>query len=224
MTYVYDPSTDSWSTMASIPVPVEFYASAVIDIKIYIIGGGTTISGDGNALNLVQIFDPSKNQWTYGTPIPTGVFAPGSCATTGLSAPERIYVVGGSLAYSAPIYFDASAATETNLTQVYDPATGIWSYATPLPFNNSYLLLENVGDNLYELGGTPGQNIGRVTVEKYIPSGYSPPTPSPSPTLSPTSSPPIPELSWLAILPLLLSMFSVAVVLRYRNQVKKIYE
>ena len=36
------------------------------------------------------------------------------------------------------------------------------------------------------------------------------PTPSPSPT-------PIPELSWLVILPMLLSMFAVAVVLRHRK-------
>lgn len=42
---------------------------------------------------------------------------------------------------------------------------------------------------------------------------------TPTATSSPTPS--IPELSWLAIIPLLLSMFSVAVILRHRKPVKK---
>ena len=46
---------------------------------------------------------------------------------------------------------------------------------------------------------------------------------SPGPTVPSSSpTPPVPELSWLVILPLLLSMFSVAVLLRHRNQVKKL--
>lgn len=37
----------------------------------------------------------------------------------------------------------------------------------------------------------------------------------------PTSTPYVPELSWLAVLPLLLSLFSVAVMVRHRKRVKK---
>ena len=39
---------------------------------------------------------------------------------------------------------------------------------------------------------------------------------------SPTPTPTVPELSWLAIVPLLLSLLSVAVVIRHRKQVKKL--
>lgn len=42
-------------------------------------------------------------------------------------------------------------------------------------------------------------------------------SPNPTSTITPTSTPTIPELSWLMIVPLLLSMFSVTVVLRYRK-------
>jgi len=47
----------------------------------------------------------------------------------------------------------------------------------------------------------------------------STPTPTPTPTATPisTSTPTVPELSWLVIVPLLLSVFSVAVVLRHRK-------
>jgi hypothetical protein len=60
----------------------------------------------------------------------------------------------------------------------------------------------------------------------------SEPTPTPTTTASPTPSviatlpasptPTVPELSWLLTLPLLLSVFSVAVVLRHRKQVNNI--
>jgi len=42
-------------------------------------------------------------------------------------------------------------------------------------------------------------------------------TSSTSPTPSPTPTPSVPELSWLAIVPLLLSLISVAVVMRHRK-------
>ena len=43
------------------------------------------------------------------------------------------------------------------------------------------------------------------------------PTPNQSTSLSPSPSPTVPELSWLVIVPLLLSIFSVAVILRHRK-------
>ena len=41
---VYHPVTDTWSTKTSIPTPVSAYASAVVDEKIYVIGGLYTCS------------------------------------------------------------------------------------------------------------------------------------------------------------------------------------
>ncbi len=40
--------------------------------------------------------------------------------------------------------------------------------------------------------------------------------------LTPTPSPSVPELSWMVILPLILSIFSVAVIVRHRKQVKEL--
>ena len=212
-TYVYDPAADSWSTMAPIPVPVAYYASAVINNKIYIIGGGTGNTGLNNATNLVQIFDPSTNQWTESTPIPTGVFAAGSCTTTGLLAPERIYVVAGSLTYDwggSATY--STAETETSLNQVYNPAAGNWSSAAPLPYNNSYFSLLNVDDALYAVGGFDSNDFNIVTVEKYIPAGYTAASTSPTPT--------VPEFSTLG-LPLLLVTVSAIATTKLTTQVKK---
>jgi hypothetical protein len=43
------------------------------------------------------------------------------------------------------------------------------------------------------------------------------PSPSSSPSITPSPSPTVPEQSWLTILPLLLFVFSVAVILMYRK-------
>ena len=75
----------------------------------------------------------------------------------------------------------------------------------------------------------PNSNVPMTIM--LLPSSYVSPTLSPTqtpilspslpPSETPTSTPAVPELSCLVILPLLLSVFSVAAVFRHRNQVKK---
>jgi len=177
--YVYDPATDSWSQLAPIPIPVAGYASAVLDNKIYIIGGGTATTMVENATNIVQIYDPKKNQWTNGTPMPTGVYLAGACSTSGLYAPKRIYVVGGNLRYNfGGVLASYLCWTGSNLTQVYAPASGNWSTGAFLPISQLRSSLVNVNDTLYVVGGAS------QACWKYIPVGYSEtpiPTPEPLP-------------------------------------------
>ena len=198
---VYDPATDSWSKMASVPTPVMGYASAVLDDKIYIIGGGTSTPISQNATTQVQIFDPKMNQWTNGTSIPNGVCYAGACSTTGLLAPKRIYVIGGLLNYGGRYL-----GTASEINQVYDPETGAWSFAASIPNVRWFFSLVNVDDALYALGGTNGSVQSRNLIpereaiaatkvqanEKYLPMGYvASPSPTPTPSLSPSPTPSI---------------------------------
>jgi N-acetylneuraminic acid mutarotase len=211
--YVYDPATDAWSEMASIPTPVTGYAAAVSDNKIYIISGGTLESAYmGNTTDVVQVFDPKTNQWTNGAPIPTGVYAAGACSTSGYFAPKRIYVVGGQVDFSPGGTSADLVDYGINLTQVYDPETETWSSAASIPDIRWGLSLVNVMDALYAVGGVNGtvqvyvsadlsdweaakQLMSTIRVQatcKYIPIGYDGPllpTASPSPTASPTAEP-----------------------------------
>ena len=61
----------------------------------------------------------------------------------------------------------------------------------------------------------------KFLVEKSTPTLTSEPSPSQTPTAMPTSkpitSPTVPELSWLAIVPLLLSVFAVAILVMHRK-------
>lgn len=234
--YVYDTASDSWLTATPIPTPVEGYASAVLDGKIYIIGGGTSAQSAQAATSVVQIFDPESNQWSVGTPLPYGVEGGAACATSGLSAPERIYVVGGNLGYGG---WDP-ALEGTTYNQIYDPTTRSWSMGASLPEPRYSCTLINVNDSLFAIGGVNGTggSVGSLAervvldIDKYSPTGYatslstpspsitstpSSSTPTASPTPSPSPSPSVPEFSWLVIVPLLLSIVSVAVILKHRK-------
>ncbi len=165
--YVYAPTNDSWSTMAPIPVPVEGYASAVLDGKIYVIGGGTQTSTPIDASDPVQIFDPETNRWSNGTSIPVGVSGADACTTSGFLAPKRIYVVGGTTTVSGGwLSMDFEDYYKTDLNQVYDPETGNWSTAASIPDKRWSLSLVNVNDLLYVVGGQNGSDEGITWTER----------------------------------------------------------
>jgi N-acetylneuraminic acid mutarotase len=170
---VYDPETDTWTQMAPIPTAVMGYASAVFEEKIYIISGGNESGPDYKPTNLVQIFDTEKNQWTKGTPIPTGVCSSRAGITTGLSAPKRIYVIGGTTDY----YPRWATYNVVNLTQTYDPETDTWTTGSPMLTPRSGFGIAVVNDEIYAIGGVKEEDY-LVVNEKYTPAGYIPEFPS----------------------------------------------
>jgi N-acetylneuraminic acid mutarotase len=171
-TEVYDPQTDSWITENPIPNAVSNYASAVIDNKIYVIGGS-------NITHLVtynQVYDPELNTWTEAKLIPTAVRYAGVAATTGDYAPKRIYVIGGDT---------REFPYGVNLTQIYEPEKDIWIYGTPMLTSRDRLATDVVNDLLYAIGGRNGYSSTDylATNEMYTPTGYIPEFPSWTPLL-----------------------------------------
>ncbi len=173
---VYDPATNSWTTASPIPTPVYYYASAVLDEKIYIIGG----NDENGGTNLNQIYDPAKDTWASGTPTPSGTNLDAAAATTGVLAPKRIYVFGNQ----------GDADPRSNQNWGYDPATRAWTSATPMPTGRAALTAATVNDTIYAIGGFGSQGTIYKTCEQYIPIGYAEglESPSQSPLSSPTPS------------------------------------
>jgi len=171
---VYDPATDSWTTKQPTPFAVTRGASAVVDSKIYIMGG---LFNSSNPLNAVanQIYNTENDTWSLGASLPTPMWFTAAGATAGMMAPKRIYVMGGGF-------------TEiTNVVNVYDPELDTWSSGVPLPTNRSCHAVAVVNDVLYAIGGysdyygpepltspqTPGiEWIMTNVVEAYTPFGY----------------------------------------------------
>jgi len=171
--YVYDPANDSWTTKAPIPTGVGGYASAVVDNKIYVIGGRSIMYYSGTDLiyNLTQIYDPETDTWSYGASIPVPVYGAGAGATTSVLAPKRIYVLGGDTSPGPNLGY-------TNLTQVYDPETDVWTTGTPMLAPRYGVSVAVVNDTLYAIGGYNDDPDQVAENEQYIPLGYIPEFPS----------------------------------------------
>ena len=66
---VYDPSTDKWTSLPPMPTPRTDLSLAVIDSKVYAVGG---CGGDGavqnakscDPLSSVEVYSPSTQAWT----------------------------------------------------------------------------------------------------------------------------------------------------------------
>jgi hypothetical protein len=164
VTEVYDPATDTWTTKASIPNAVCYYASGVVGNKIYVVSE-----------NLTQIYDPETDSWSFGAPPLYPVDMAGGAATTGDMAPERIYVIGGR-----------EGGLEVPYTQVYNPMDDSWSLGASMLTPRYDFAVAVVNDQIYTMGGLTGAFV--VTEQKnqneqYTPIGYIPEFPSWTPLL-----------------------------------------
>lgn len=187
---VYDPATDSWSTKTPIPTAICFYASAVFEDKIYVLGGQSAI-----AENLNQIFDSTTDTWTLGMSLPKGLYYAAVAVTTGVNAPKRIYLIGGT-----------GAGVPDGINQAYDPVTDSWTVGSSMPTSRINLAVAIVNDTLYAVGGYYWPTIGPTAPcamnEQYTPMGYKTNSATPPPTNSPelSPSPSIPEFPSFLIL------------------------
>ncbi|MEJ2240594.1 MAG: kelch repeat-containing protein, partial [Candidatus Bathyarchaeota archaeon] len=159
---VYDPETDKWTTREPIPNSVNYHTSAVVDKKIYVMGGAVNV-------NLNQIYDVETDTWSSGAPLPIGVDSAATGVITGTNASNRIYVIGGKQNLDA-----------VKLNQVYDPETDTWTSGKPMPTARYGLGVAVIDDTLYAIGGREGWISWPISAanEKYTPAGYIPEFPS----------------------------------------------
>ena len=134
---VYDPANDTWLTKASVPTAVSSYASAVVNNKIYVITS-----------NLNQIYDAENDSWSLGAPAPLPAILGSAGATTGVNAPERVYVFGADA--NLPYW---QLTTRKFVTQSYDPKNDSWTICASMPIERYGAGIAVVDDLLYVIGG-----------------------------------------------------------------------
>jgi N-acetylneuraminic acid mutarotase len=202
---VYDPVADSWVAKEPMLYPVVGFASAVVNGKIHVIGGQNEFH-DALNIDFNQIYDPVSDSWSLGAPLPTVVLNAAAGATTGMLAPKRIYVIGGTL---------GGGLMGTDIVQVYNPEIDDWSFGSSMPTARAWLSVAVVNDLLYAIGGSPGLMLSFLTTnEMYMPIGYGTPDPSlpsPPPNASTAPSPTQPPQLEDAF-PILLVLFGVAIL------------
>jgi N-acetylneuraminic acid mutarotase len=132
------PLAETWTTLAPMPQQQQEAAVAVLDGRMYVMGG---FSDDPQPFTLVQIYDPRTDQWRPGAPLAEPVHHAGAATVGG-----KIYLVGG---FRNPF----GQREPVDSVWAYDPATDRWTPRAPLPSPRGALGVAAVGDRIYAVGG-----------------------------------------------------------------------
>jgi N-acetylneuraminic acid mutarotase len=131
---VYDPATDTWETKTPMPTATWLVPANAINGKIYV------IDWDGN----VYAYDIAADSWSTKSTAPTPSAA-GFDGHVSAVVNGKIHIIGG-----------LSTSGDSNLHQVYDPATDNWTYASSPP--------NSIGNAVGQ--GTAAATVGELALRK----------------------------------------------------------
>ena len=135
---VFDTESYGVAFSATASVPRNSGAGAVIDGKLYVVGG--RVVGGGNVATN-EVFDPATGTWTTLAPMPK---AQGGIAAAALDG--RLYVFGGE-------FFGGGGGGVHRESWVYDPTTDSWSSISEMPVPRHGLGAVTVGDEIFVIAG-----------------------------------------------------------------------
>ena len=143
-----------WTKKTDMPTARLDLSSAVVDGKVYVIGGAA-LTGPQPGLSVMEEYNPATNIWTKKADMPTARAASFSIAIEG-----KIYVIGGIT--------DNSNVVST--VEEYDPVANKWTKKTDIPTARAVSHSASVvKGKIYVIGGTPDNNAVISTVEEYDP-------------------------------------------------------
>ena len=151
---VYDPMTDGWKQVSSMPTKRCAHGCVALDGKIYAIGG---FNGDDGTLNSADVYDPQSDSWQ-----PLAEMASARQEFAAATAGGKIYVIGGTESDD-----DTTAAVEA-----FDPLLGTWAEVASMSVARRLHAAAVVDGKIYVLGGYDagaGSGQGLDSVEMYDP-------------------------------------------------------
>lgn len=146
----YDPSTDTWSSMANMPTARDNLTSSVVDNKIYCIGGQPSSS---NSRKINECYDPFTDTWTTKTSMPTSRLSLVSSTVN-----DKIYCIGG---YNSSVVYDVN--------EEYNPSMDTWTTKTNIGTPLSRTNAEVVNNCIYIIGGKDDNSYYLNTNYCYMP-------------------------------------------------------
>ncbi len=141
---------NTWTTKASMSTARGDHQVAVVDGKIYAIGG----SSGASYLNSVEEYDPATNKWITKAPMPTARDFYQVAVVGG-----KIYAIGGN----------GNGYSILNSVEEYNPATNTWTKKASMSTERWQHQVAVVGDKIYAIGGFNNTSDYLSTVEEYNP-------------------------------------------------------
>jgi N-acetylneuraminic acid mutarotase len=143
---VFDPGNNSWSTHATTGdyIPRVSHTSAVINDKIYVIGGWYS----GGIMNTIDVFDPASDTWSQLDETGDVSFRFSASAA---AFNNKIYVAGGR---------DFNGSYVTTVDE-FDISKNEWRIVPTIgrPASSSYQTAQFLGGKMYILGGHYGYSL-----------------------------------------------------------------
>lgn len=147
-TEILDLETGAWSYGAPMPVAVTHMGAAIVDGKVWIVGG---FEGDhpGVAIDAVQIYDPQTDSWSEGPSLPSP------------RASGALVYLDGTLYYFGGLEADRQTdVAELLVLDVGQPSQG-WQQKADMPVARNHLGGVAYNSRIYAVGGQTGHDGAR---------------------------------------------------------------
>ena len=148
---------NNWERITELPTERESFATAVVDNKIYLIGGTLfenrwkKLPPGPYGLSTVEVYDPQTNTWQRVADMPTLRHGAKAAAVNGI-----IYVFGG---YNGK---DNQGVNRRflDIVEAYDPQTDTWVRKQDMPVSRFNFELGVAAGRVYLIGGSTGLGQG----------------------------------------------------------------
>ncbi|WP_051038451.1 Kelch repeat-containing protein [Gloeocapsa sp. PCC 7428] len=131
-----------WQTAAVLPNPRSHLGDAIVNGKIYAIGGQHSYDDYLTTQNSVHVWNPATKQWAKVANLPQPRSHIGA-ATFVING--EIYLVGGEVKHKSAV----------NKVTVYNPKTNSWRELTPLPTKRHSGVGGFINGSIYYSSGAP---------------------------------------------------------------------
>ena len=160
----------NWTLKADMPTPRFSFSTAMVDGKIYAIGGEVDRFGDVSVAT-VEMYDPKTDTWHRKADMPTARSYVSTSVVDG-----KIYAIGGTKMRKKKVFINkefrgvAFNLTHLSTVEMYDPVADTWTQKTdmPTPRSTSTCVMDG---KIYAIGGLLRvEKLHRLkTVEVYDP-------------------------------------------------------
>ena len=137
---------NEWSTESPMPTIRTEHTAAIIDDKIYVIGG---FDHNGDVIDRVEVYNINEDKWTEVEPMPVALHH-----ASATSFNIKLYVIGGFIDGWNPI----------SRMYIYDTQEDSWTEGEPMPTARGALTTQRYNNYIFAIGGMT--SFGPTTINE----------------------------------------------------------